>query len=98
MTRARGSAERPPVPGDMTARFRRAAWEVAFAAVPALIAAALHLAVVTWRREVLNTAHWDWNTRDIGWIVPAGYLVVFSVCALPLALIAGVRRSGLPAR
>ena len=98
MSGALGTVERQSAQGSVTGRLRRAAWEVAFAAVPALIAAALHLAVVTWRREVLNTAHWDWNTRDIGWIVPAGYLLVFSVCALLPAVIAGVRRAGLPAR
>jgi glucan phosphoethanolaminetransferase (alkaline phosphatase superfamily) len=79
-------------------RLQRFASEIGFAALPALAAAALHLAIVTWRREVLNTSYGAWNTRDIAWMVPAGYLLVFAVCALPLAVVASVRRRGLSQR
>lgn len=86
------------MPTRVSGRVRRFTAEIGFAVVPALVAAALHLAIVTWRREVLNTAFWDWNTRDVGWIVPTGYLLVYAGCALPLAVIASVRRAPLPSR
>ena len=82
----------------MKERLRRFAAELGFGIVSALVAAALHLLIVTVRREAFGTLHWDWNARDIAWMVPSGYLLVFTLCALPLGMIAAVRRNGLPTR
>jgi arylsulfatase A-like enzyme len=72
--------------------------EIAAAAVPALITAAAHLLVVAIRRELFPTSHWDWNTRDVVWLVPAGYLLIFALLSLPLAVLALIRRRGVPGR
>lgn len=79
-------------------RLRRFVAEIGYAVLPALVAAALHLTIVFIRRRLVPASNWDWNTRDIGWMIPAGYILVFAVCSLPLALIAALRRNGLPQR
>jgi arylsulfatase A-like enzyme len=66
--------------------------------LPALVAAALHLTSVYIRRRLVPASNWDWNTRDVGWMVPAGYILVFAVCSLPLAVIAALRGNGVPQR
>ncbi len=79
-------------------RLRRFAAEIGYAVLPALVAAALHLTIVYVRRQLVPASNWDWNTRDVGWMIPAGYILVFAGCSLPLALIAALRRNGLPQR
>lgn len=82
----------------MLTRLRRFAAEIGYAVLPALVAAALHLTIVYVRRRLVPASNWDWNTRDVGWMIPTGYILVFAVCALPPALIAALRRNGLPQR
>lgn len=82
----------------MLTRLRRFVAEIGYAVLPALVAAALHLTIVFVRRRLVPASNWDWNTRDVGWMIPAGYILVFAVCSLPLALIAALRRDGLPQR
>ncbi len=82
----------------MLTRLRRFAAEIGYAVAPALVAAALHLTIVFIRRRLVPASNWDWNTRDVGWMIPAGYILVFAVCSLPFALIAALSRNGLSQR
>lgn len=77
---------------------RRFGAEIGYAVLPALVAAALHLTIVLVRRRLVPATNWDWNTRDVGWMIPAGYILIFALCAVPLGLLAALRRSGLPQR
>lgn len=79
-------------------RLRQFAAEIGYAVVPALVAAALHLTIVYIRRRLVPASNWDWNTRDVGWMVPAGYVLVFAICALPLAVVSALRSKPLPQR
>ncbi len=79
-------------------RLRRFAAEIGYGVLPALVAAALHLTIVYVRRQLVPASHWDWNTRDVSWMIPAGYILIFAGCSLPLALVAALRRNGLPQR
>ena len=82
----------------MLTRLQRAAGEVGLAVVAALVTAALHLLIVTLRRELFGGLHWDWNAREVAVMVPLGYVQVFLLCAIPLVLIAILRRSGVALR
>jgi arylsulfatase A-like enzyme len=83
---------------EVLSRLRRFGAEIGYAVLPALVAAALHLTIVFVRRRLIPATNWDWNTRDVGWMVPAGYILIFALCAVPLALLAALRRNGLPSR
>ena len=82
----------------LSERLRRFAAEIGYAVLPALVAAALHLTIVYVRRQLVPASNWDWNTRDVGWMIPAGYILVFAICSLPLATIAALRGGGVPLR
>ena len=47
---------------------------------------------------VLWLGQFIWSSRDVVWMAPAGYLLVFGALALPLALIAALRPGWMPQR
>jgi arylsulfatase A-like enzyme len=67
-------------------------------AVAALATAALHLAIVTFSRDVLGRFSWSWFARDVVWMVPAGYLTVFAAVSFPLGVVAALLPRGISPR
>lgn len=55
----------------------------------ALWTAAAHLLVVVVLRAVNTDMYWYWAGRDVWWIVPLGYVVVFALPVATLALLHG---------
>ncbi len=79
-------------------RSSRILQHLAVGATAAFATAALHLGIVTWRRDVLGQFSWLWSSRDIIWMVPAGYVLVFATIALPLGVLAALLPKGLSVR
>lgn len=57
----------------------------------ALWTGAAHLTVVFIVRAIKTDMYWPWSGRDVWWIVPLGYLVVF---ALPVGILALLHGAG----
>lgn len=54
----------------------------------AVMAGALHLGLARALRLGFSVTRWGWESRDLVWRVPAGYLIVFLPVALTLAALA----------
>ena len=62
----------------------------------AIFAGAAHVLIMGARSLWLG--QFIWSSRDVVWMAPAGYLLVFGALALPLALIAALRPGWMPQR
>jgi arylsulfatase A-like enzyme len=67
-------------------------------AVAAFATAALHLGVVSFGRDVLGQFSWAWNSREVIWMLPLGYLVVYACISIPLGVLAALMPNGVSAR
>jgi arylsulfatase A-like enzyme len=79
-------------------RLARIPQHVLVGAVAALATAALHLVTVTFTREELGEFTWSWYGRDVIWMVPLGYVTVFSLISIPLGLLAALLPHGVGIR
>jgi hypothetical protein len=73
-------------------RLLRIARHVFIGVAAALAAAALHLAIVWFSRDVLGRFSWLWASRDVWWMFPLGYLALYAALAIPLGVLAALRR------
>jgi hypothetical protein len=67
---------------------------VRVAGLAAVFAGAGHALVMGAKSLVLG--QFIWSSRDVVWMAPAGYLLVFGVLAVPLALLAALRPRWVP--
>lgn len=80
---------RPPGERHGLPTIERSAWarfvdSLALALAFGLVTGWLHVAVVAYRRGVINT--FTWTSADFAWTTPLGYALVFAVAGLPTAL------------
>ncbi|MFN8666691.1 MAG: sulfatase [Gemmatimonadaceae bacterium] len=64
------------------------------AAMAAILAGAAHVLVMGARS--LGLGQFIWSSRDVVWMAPAGYLLVFGALSVPLALMAALRPRWMP--
>ena len=64
------------------------------AAIAAIFAGAAHALIMGVRSLALG--QFIWSSRDVVWMAPAGYLLVFGALALPLALVAAIKPRWMP--
>ncbi|MCC6927913.1 MAG: sulfatase [Gemmatimonadaceae bacterium] len=80
----------------MSERFRASSRPFVVAAIAATWAGGLHAAILGAKHAVLG--QFIWSSRDVIWMAPIGYFIVFAALAVPLALVALVRPNWIPAR
>lgn len=61
---------------------------MAVATVAAIWAGALHALIIGTRSQLLG--QFVWSSRDVVWMAPIGYLIVFGIVALPLSVCAAL--------
>lgn len=64
------------------------------AAIAAVFAGAAHALIMGVRS--LGLGQFIWSSRDVVWMAPAGYLLVFGALAIPLALLAALNPRWMP--
>ncbi len=74
----------------------RAAAQLQLGFASALLTAAIHLALIHLRPIGYSVFRYPWASPDELWMLPAGYVLVFLPLAALMALIAAVRRDGIP--
>lgn len=79
-------------------RIARIPQHILVGAVVALATAALHLGIVSFGRDVLGQFSWAWNSREVIWMLPLGYLVVYACISIPLAVLAALMPNGVSVR